>query len=97
VICWLKDPSNESNRQKLIEETKKLQSIPGIISVQVGKMLPSDRSIVDSTYDIGIIMSFKDQNAMNDYLKNPLHQQATKEILVPLTSKVVVYDFTNSE
>jgi hypothetical protein len=97
VICWLKNPRSESDREKLIEETKKLQSIPGIISIKVGKMLPSERPIVDSTYDVGIIMSFKDQGAMNDYLKNPLHQKATKEILVPLTSKVVVYDFAQSE
>jgi hypothetical protein len=97
VICWLKDPNSESNREKLIQETKKLQFIPGITSIQVGKMLPSKRPIVDSTYDIGIIMSFKDQNAMNNYLKNPMHQQATKEILIPLTSKVVVYDFVISK
>ena len=93
VICWLKDSNSESDLKTLIQETKKLKSIPGIISIQAGKMLPSERPIVDSTFDIGIIMSFRDQKAMNDYLKNPIHQQATKKILMPLTSKVVVYDF----
>jgi len=93
VICWLKDPGNDSQRQKLIEETKKLQSIPGIVSIQVGNMLPSNRPIVDSSYDIGIIMSFKDETAMNRYLQDPTHQKATKEILTPLTSKIIVYDF----
>lgn len=97
VICWLKEPDNQAHRQTLIEETKKFQSIPGIVSIEVGNMLPSERPIVDSSFDIGIIMSFKDQKAMNDYLLDPQHQKATREILAPLTSKVVIYDFVQSE
>ncbi len=93
VICWLKEPNNESHKQKLIDETTKLASIPGIILIKVGDMIVSERPIVDSTYDVGIIMTFNNEEDMNNYLANPLHKKATKEVLVPLTSKVIVYDF----
>lgn len=93
ILCWLKDPGNDSNREKLIRQTRQLESIPDVISIKVGEMLPSQRPIVDNTYDIGIIMSFKDQKAMNRFLDNPIHQEASQKVLIPLTSKVIVYDF----
>jgi hypothetical protein len=34
---------------------------------------------------------------MKKYLNDPEHQRLTKEVLEPLTSKVVVYDFVNRE
>jgi len=34
---------------------------------------------------------------MEAYEKDPKHQQAVKEVLEPLTSKIVVYDFLNQE
>ncbi len=92
VICWLKEPDNKLHRQKLIDGTKELRSIPGVLSIEVGEMLPSKRAVVDSSYDIGIVMTFKDNDAMRSYLRDPRHQKAAKEILAPLTSNVVMYD-----
>ena len=97
VICWLKEPDNELHRQKLIAEAKKMETMAGVLSVEVGTMLPSERAIVDSSFDIGIIMSFRDQRGLEAYLSDPAHQKATKEVLAPLTSRVVVYDFVKSD
>ena len=97
VICWLKEPENESHRQELIEAAKKMETMAGVLSVEVGTMLPSERAIVDSSFDIGIIMSFKDESGLQAYLLDPAHQKATKEVLAPLTSRVVVYDFVKPE
>ncbi len=96
VICWLKEPGNQSHRDKLLDETMKLRAIPGILSVEAGTMLPGNRSIVDSSFDLGIIMHFKDEKAMRAYLHDPRHRKATREVLAPLTSKVIVYDFVKS-
>lgn len=93
VICWLKNPESESDRQKLIEATHSLKSIPGILSIEVGDMLPSERAIVDSSYDLGIIISFEDKESFRAFIDDPIHQKARKEKLVPLTSKAIVYDF----
>lgn len=97
VICWLKEPDNEQQRQKLIDEAQSMKEIEGVLAVEVGTMLPSNREIVDSSFDIGIIMSFKDRRTMHAYLSDPAHQRATREILAPLTKKVVVYDFVSVE
>jgi len=93
VICWLKEPKNELHKTKLIEATKQLKTIEGIESIQIGSMLPSKREVVDSSYDMGIIFEFKNKEAMKKYASNPLHKKALKEVLAPLTSKVIIYDF----
>ncbi|NCC69801.1 MAG: Dabb family protein [Clostridia bacterium] len=93
VICWLQEAGNHAARAQLIAGSKKLEAIPGVLSVQAGTLLASPRPIVDSSYDVGIIMSFASVEAMHAYLQNPLHKQAVHELLLPLTSKVVIYDF----
>jgi hypothetical protein len=93
VICWLKNPNNHADKAKLITTTQKLQNIKGVESIQVGNMVPSKRKIVNSSYDIGIIFQFKTKKAMKNYLNDPLHKKALQEVVVPLTSNVIVYDF----
>jgi hypothetical protein len=93
VVCWLRDHGNEAQRNKLIEQSRELQKIPGVISVRAGAMLPSARPIVDTTFDVAIIMTFPDEETMGRYLEHPDHKKAVKEVLTPLTSRVVVYDF----
>ena len=95
VICYLKQPGDAAARQKLVEASKEFRAIPGVMDVQVGKVLPSTRPIVVNDYDVGLVITYKDVQAMNDYVTHPIHQKAVREILAPLTSKVVVYDFIN--
>ena len=93
VICWLKDPGNINHRQKLVEAAKTFRSIPGIVNVETGCALPSNRPQVDSSYDIAVVITFKDEEALNQYQTHPLHQKAIKDVLAPFVSKFVVYDF----
>ena len=93
VICWLKDPGNPKAREKLIEVSKDLSKIPGVLQVKAGPVLPSLRSIVDSSFDVAIIMTFPDQLTMHAYLKHPLHQTILRESVQPLTRKILIYDF----
>ncbi|MBN2825729.1 MAG: Dabb family protein [Campylobacterales bacterium] len=93
VICWLKEPQSQEAKAQLIETTKALKKIEGIESIVVGDMIPSPRKIVDSSYDVGIIFHFKTKEDMQRYLSHPAHKKALQEVLVRLTSKVVVYDF----
>jgi hypothetical protein len=93
VICWLKDPGNAGARQQLIEVSKSFQTLPGVVRVSAGPVLPGDRGIVDSSFDVAIVMSFESREALYAYLDHPRHRQATQEVLRPLTSRVIVYDF----
>lgn len=97
VVCYLKHHGDSAERQKLIEATRALGAIPGIEEIKVGYALPSTRPAVVSDFDVALVMTFKDAAAMAAYVKDPRHQKAVKEVLEPLTSKIVVYDFVNQE
>ena len=93
VLCWLKEPKNEVHRQKIIEVTKSFRDIPVVLNAQAGQVIMSDREIVDDSFDVGILIVTKNQKDLQKYLDHPIHQQAKKEILLPLVERILVYDF----
>lgn len=93
VVVWLKRHGNAEDQSKLIAAAKSLKSIDGVLSVDVGTMLPSKRPIVDSTYDVAVVFRFSDEKSLRAYEKNPVHLRAVKEVLKPLSSKLLIYDF----
>ena len=95
VLCWLKTPGDEAGREKIIETSKTFASIPGVVSVTSGRVLPSTRPVVDSSYDVGILITFTDEAALRAYDGHPTHRKAVDEVLKPLVGKFVVYDFTS--
>lgn len=96
VLAWLKRPGCEADRAKLIEAAKGLKAdIPEVQSLSVGRSIPSGRPIVDSSFDVALVMKFKSRAAMDSYEKSRAHVKAATKVLKPLTSKIVVHDFTN--
>jgi Stress responsive A/B Barrel Domain len=93
VLCWLKEPGNDANRQKLIDASRTFTQIPGLVEVSAGRPLPSTRPIVDSSYDVAIVMKFTDQQALKNYATHPVHVSARDSILNPLVAKYLIYDF----
>ncbi len=92
VICWLKQPGNEAQRQELIDASNTLKQIPGVISIRAGRPIPSTRPVVDSSFDVAIVVMFQDEAALRAYEKNPVHLKAVNEVLNPLTAKRLIYD-----
>jgi len=92
VICWLKEPGNQAQRQEIIDRSNGLRQIPGIVSLRVGRPLPSTRPVVDSSYDVALVVMFKDEASLHAYETNPLHLKALHEVIVPLTAKRLIYD-----
>ncbi len=93
VVCWLNDHGNEEARQKVIEVSRGFSAIPGVIDVRAGRVIPSGREIVDSSFDVAIYLSFENEQNLFEYLNHPIHKKAVEETLKPLVRKVVVYDF----
>lgn len=93
VFCWLKKPGDEQVKSDLIKASKSFNNIPGVISVSTGETIPSDRPIVDSSYDLAIMIILKNKAALEQYLINPKHKSAQKEILKPNVKKILIYDF----
>jgi hypothetical protein len=96
VICWLKHPGDVTDRQRIIEATKSLKNqIPGLLSVSSGAMQPSTRPVVDSTYDVGIMMYFDSPESLANYPAHPAHQKVLHEVILPLVDHYKVYDFAS--
>ncbi len=93
VLVWLKEPGNPEHRQRIIEISREFETIPGVIDVSVGEVVPSDRPIVDDSFDVGLYLTFASVDAMNAYLADDRHRQALREIFRPLSERYIVYDF----
>jgi hypothetical protein len=70
-----------------------LTSIPGVLSLRAGTAVASNRPIVDSTFDVALVISFSDRAALDSYLIHPLHVQLVEKTLKPLVARILVYDF----
>jgi hypothetical protein len=94
VLAWLKNPGDKADRARLIAAAKDLkEGIPEVKALAVGQVLPSERPIVDDSFDVALVMRFDSPQAMHTYEKHPVHVKAVQDMLRPLTSKILVYDF----
>lgn len=93
VIVWLKQPGDAAAREAVIRSGDELKTIPGVLGITAGPVLPSDRPVVDSTYDVGVVTVFRDAQAMEDYAAHPTHQKVLKEVVRPIVDHYKVYDF----
>jgi hypothetical protein len=99
VVITLKNHGSQADRMKLIDAARDLRKISGVFDVEVGTVLPSDRPVVQSDYDVAMVVTFRDESYMKKYLNDPIHLRLVKEVLDPLAdpTKTKVYDFVNHE
>ncbi len=93
VIVWLQDPGNAQQQAHIIEESQVLTTIPGVLSLKSGSVLKSERAIVDSSFDVALVVSFANQAALDNYLVHPNHVTLVEKTLKPLVARIQVYDF----
>lgn len=96
-LVWLKEPGNAEQRQKIIAAAHAFaREIPEVQFLSVGQTLPNKASsYVDSSFDICVVMQFEDKAAMERYNKHPVHAKAAQEAFLPLSQKILFYDFTS--
>ena len=93
VLCWLKDAGNSEQRDRIIKMTETFNNIPSVLNARAGGPIRSERSIVDDSFDVGIIVEVRDEKGLQEYIDHQIHQKAKKEILLPVIERVLVYDF----
>lgn len=93
IMVWLKEPGNAKMREQFVDASRELNTLPGIISRHVGMAMPSDRSIVDDSFDVAVTVTLKDKAAFQAYMDNPKHKKIVEAKLKPLVDKIVAYDF----
>ncbi|MEA2707769.1 MAG: hypothetical protein QOF78_370 [Phycisphaerales bacterium] len=92
VLLWLKTPGDPAAIEKIVRTSREFREIPGVLAVHVGRPVPSTRPVVDSSFDVGLAMSFGDEAALQAYEAHPQHVKAVREVLRPLAAKIQVYD-----
>ena len=97
VLLWLKQPGDEAAIKRITETSREFRQIPGVLAVRVGRPLPSTRPVVDSSFDVGLAMSFADETALQAYETHPQHVKAVREVLRPLAARIQVYDIREAD
>ena len=95
VVVWLKEPGNAQIREKFIDISRSLETLPGVLSRHVSAVIPSDRPKVDDTFDAAVTVTFENTQALKNYMKNKKHKDMLHKQLKPLVNRVVVYNFGN--
>ena len=93
VIFWT-DPDRPKAADDLIAGARKyLAPLPGIVHFHVGTMAPSQRPVVDQSYQVALNVVFESKQAQDDYQVHPLHLEFVEKVFKPNCRRVVVYDF----
>jgi len=95
-LIWLKEPGNAEHRQRIIDAAHRFaREIPEVQCLAVGQSLPKASPYVDASFDICLSMQFDNRVTMERYNQHPVHQQAAREVFLPLSGKIHFYDFVS--
>jgi Stress responsive A/B Barrel Domain len=93
VIFWTK-PENPKAADELVAGMNRyLRPIPGVLQFHVGRMVPSERPVVDQSYQVALNILFADKATQDAYQVHPLHVEFVEKVFKPNCAKVIVYDF----
>ena len=91
VYFWLKNPSSNEDRQKLIDGLEKLSKVQTIRMFHIGKPADTNRDVIDTSYSISWMLVFDNKDDEERYQVDPIHLKFV-ETCKHLWQKVVVYD-----
>lgn len=93
VLLWFTADVTNSWIQQIETETLKLRAIPQVLSLETGQSIKSDRPTVEDSFDLGIAMTFRSVDDMNQYLIDPRHTKFVDTWLKGRLDKMLVFDF----
>src|SRR5436190_12785135 len=67
ALMWLKHPERTADRAQLVRAAHSLRMIPGVLRVQTGRPVPTPRGGIDQSYDLGVVITFRDRLALERY------------------------------
>lgn len=94
VVVFFTKPGIPDAADQLINGIERyLKPIPGVLSIHWGKPVPSDRPVVDQSYQVGLCIQVPDKAAEVAYQRHPLHEEFVANVFKRVCDRVVVYDF----
>ena len=50
---------------------------------------------IEQSFDVGVVIVFRDRGALEYFEKTPRHLAAIREVMQPLAKRYVIYNFSN--
>lgn len=92
IVVWLKESGNTEHQQRILQASQQLIQIEGVMSVEGGTVISSHRAVVDSSFDIALVITMRDREVLSRYAQHPLHQQLLKDEFKPLIERYRIFD-----
>ena len=74
VLFWLKKGTSDKERAEFRKGLESLKAVESAEALYVGAPIPSDRPVVDTSYDFALTVIFKDKAALDTYQVHPIHK-----------------------
>jgi len=95
VFFWLKNPTSEADRNKLLEGVRTLAKIATVRQIHVGVPASTEkRDVVDNSYHVSELLFFDDLAGQKAYQDDPIHLAFVANY-GHLWERVVVYDMVS--
>lgn len=91
VFFWLKPELTEVERAAFRAGVESLKGISAVEAVYIGTPAPTDRPVIDRSYDLGLTVLMKDMAAHDAYQVDPLHTAFVQQFSGHW-QRVVIYD-----
>jgi len=95
MLFWLKRPGNVDDQNYLLRALRTRRRARGVNEVRFGRPLPVDRPSVEQSFDLGVVMTFRDREALEKFERDQQRKQAMDAMLGPLVRQYTVYNFVN--
>src|ERR1700720_5049349 len=67
MLFWLKRPGNIDDQNFLLRSLRRLRRARGVNDVRVGRPLPVDRPGLEQSFDLGVVTTFRDREALEKF------------------------------
>ena len=96
VFFWLKDKTNDTDREALLKGLQSLAAIEPKIMIHIGVKASTNRPVIDTSYDFSLLLIFNNLEEQESYQVHPIHQEFVKNCQ-HLWEKVTIYDSVDAE
>jgi Stress responsive A/B Barrel Domain len=95
MLFWLKRPGNVDDQNYLLRALRTLRRVRGVNEVRFGRPLPVYRPNLEESFDLGVVVIFRDRAALEKFQRDQQPEKAIDAMLRPLVRRYSVYNFVN--
>jgi hypothetical protein len=95
MLFWLKRPGNVDDQNVLVRGLRTLRRVRGISDIRVGRPLSVDRPGLEQSFDLVVVVIFRDREALEKFEHDPRRRGALDAMLQQLVRRYTVYNFVN--